>query len=106
MDVMDKLTNVAKDITINNLADAAAEHTQVLGNLAGLMLPVPKQMQEVTARAVSLVAYEAINTLFELSIPLSQFNTVGFSLKKVQAELEELQRKNGILRTTQETIAL
>ena len=93
-----------QSIDLNELAEAAAEHTQVLGDLAGLMLPVPKQMQEATARAVSLVAFEILTNVFDISVSLPNFNTMGFALKRIQAELEELQIKmDKLLRSDYET---
>ena len=104
MNLMDKVAQGVENIDISKLAEAAAENTQMLGNLAGLMLPVPKQMQEATARTVSLVAFEILTNVFDISVSFTNFNGMAFSLKKIQSELDELQKKmDKLLRSDNET---
>jgi hypothetical protein len=104
MNVMDKVSKGVQNIDISKVAEAAAESTQCLGNLAGLMIPVPKQLQGVTAKAVSLVAFEILTNVFDISVSFTNFNTMAFALKQIQSELDELQRKmDKLLRSDYET---
>ena len=89
----DEIARGVENTDINMLENAP----RVLGDLAALMLPVPKRMQEATARAVSLVAFEILSNVFDISVSLTSFNAIGFALKQMDAKLEELQRKMDIL---------